>query len=196
MDISTYESLTGKTVPASKESFYNAMITRSKVILENILGYSLDLQDSSTTRYFIYNERDQYIKLDPFISITSIKLVNDDTDEIIFDAEDYRIHHEANITRFIQLEKDYYREGSLIYKNVQLKVDAEWEWTELPIELKLLWADMITYATDEKKDIKSETLGTHSYTKTNIHPELREENQIIIKKYQGGNANGIIIPII
>lgn len=197
MDISTYETLTGKTVSASQQTYYTAMIAKTKSMLENILGYSLDAQTVAATRLFAFHPHDKYIKIDPFETITSVKLVNDAVDEFIFTTDDYRIHTAHGITKALQLCNSCYANFCSCYNCVQLQVVAEWQWDSLPTDLQLLWSDMITYYTDNSSNIKSQTLGTHSYTKFDMQAaQQKSENQIIIGKYQGGNGMGIIIQTI
>lgn len=195
MDITTYETLTGKQVSTTQEDYYEAIIAKTKSMLENILGYSLDAQSQASTRLFQFNKNDKYTSIDPFETITSVKLVNDDEDEYTFTTDDYRIHTQYGITKTLQFCNSCYQNFCSCYNCTQLEVVAEWEWDTLPTDLQLLWADMTTYYADQKNNIKSETLGTHSYTKGNLNPpETKRENLIVIGKYQGGNGQGIIIP--
>lgn len=196
MDISTYETLTGKTVSTSQEDYYNAIIAKTKSMLENLLGYSLDSQNASSTRYFQYNKSDKYLTFDPFETITSVKLVRDAEDIFTFTDDDYRVHTSNGITKSIE-PYNLCIQNSCCTDHTQLKVVAEWEWDTIPTDLQYLWTDMVTHYTDSNNNLKSQTLGTHSYTKADMKaPQDKTENQVIIGKYAGSNGSGVLIPTI
>lgn len=103
MDIDKYTELTGITVSPSQEASVNAMIRRTKSMLETLLGFSLkpkylytekgkvqfqglfpntDLNtllppddEEGNYKLFQYNERDKYFHVDPFTNIYHVKLV-------------------------------------------------------------------------------------------------------------------------
>ncbi len=194
MDISTYETLTGRQVATSQESYYEAIIAKAKSMLENMLGYTLDAQSGATTRYFQYNKNDRYITLDPFETLTSVELVRDAEVIFTFTTDDYRLHTSNGITKSIE-PYNLCIQSSYCMGHSQLKVEGEWEWDDLPVDLQMLWADMVSHYADPAYNIKSQTLATHSYTKSDMKaPQDKRENQIVIGKYQGGNGQGIIIP--
>ncbi len=72
---------------------------------------------------------------------------------------------------------------------MQLAVDADWVWpdaSDIPADLLDVWAEMTTYYADQKRDIKSEVLGSHRYEKFDKEePETFDYNQAIIKRYAG-----------
>lgn len=196
MDITTYETLTGKTVSTAQEDYYEAIIAKTKSMLENLLGYTLDSQNASSTRYYQYNKSDKYLTFDPFETITSIKLVRDAEDIFTFTEDDYRIHTTNGITKSIE-PYNLCIQNTCCTEHTQLKVVADWEWDTLPTDLQYLWADMITFETDPGNNIKSQTLGPHSYTKSDTNaPQFKKENQVIIGKYAGSNGSGVLIPTI
>lgn len=196
MDINTYETLTGKTVSTAQEDLYEAMIAKTKTMLENLLGYSLSSPVAPSTRYFQYNSSDKYLTFDPFETITSIQLVKDTETIYTFTEDDYRIHVTNGITKSIQPCNLCLLRGCCIDCS-QLEVVADWEWDTIPTDLQYLWVDMITFETDPKSNIKSQTLGTHSYTLADTNaPQFKKENQVIIGKYAGGNGSGVLIPTI
>lgn len=196
MDLTTYQNLTGKTVPTSQQTYYEAIIAKTKSMLENLLGYTLDSQNAPTTRYFQYNKSDKYLTFDPFETITSIKLVRDAEVIYTFTEEDYRIHITNGITKSIQPCNLCQLRGCCIECS-QVEVVADWEWDTLPTDLQYLWVDMVSFETDTSNNIKSQTLGTHSYTKANTKkPQEKSENAIVIGKYAGSNGSGAIIPTI
>lgn len=192
MDISTYETLTGKTVSASQETYYEALIAKTQSQLEGILGYSLAIPAVAGVRYFDYHEADKYVSIDPFTTITSIELVEDAEVIYTLTEEDYRTHTKYGILKHLELCCVCPQN---CYKCIQWKITAQWLFATIPTDLQYLWADMVTFDADPGNNIKSQTLGTHSYTKAStLPPQDKRENQIIIGKYQGGNGQGIIIP--
>ena len=155
-------------------------------------------------RLFRYNELDKYFHIDPFSRVHAVKLVfikkgsgNNGVTLKTFDTDEVRIQ--------------YGREGFAKYIEhcidclcscdcsdcVQLAVDADWLWVdELPDDLKYVWADMITYYSDSKSNIKSESIDTHSYTKFDkTAPELEPHNLAVIKKYAGPYGSVSVMPI-
>ncbi len=192
MDLTTYETLTGTTIPTSKEDYYEALIAKTKSQLEGLLGYSLDTQSGTSKRYFDYHKNDKYIVIDPCESITSIKLIEDDETIYELDEEEYREHIKYGSVKYIEICSTCY---TPCYKCVQLEVEAEWLFETIPTDLQYLWAEMITYEADPSNNIKSQTLGTHSYTKAStLRPEDKKENKGVLDKYTGGHGSAIHIP--
>lgn len=166
----------------------------------------LDLADPDQVvgsyRLFSYNKADQFFSVDPFTKLHAVKLVfvkmGDEPNGIThktFDDGKVRVHKDGVITKYIERCKECL--CSCACDNcVQLAVDADWLNEDcLPEDLLYIWADMVTYYTDCKKNIKSETLGTHSYTKETVDkPEELPESLAIIKKYAG--PNGSVTPVV
>ncbi len=144
-------------------------------------------------RLFPYNKSDIYLHIDPATAIHKVKLVKDNVTFKTFDEDFYRPVSKNDFILYIERCDRWLR---CIYNNcdcVQLAVDADWLWNEVndvPSELLDIWMDMTTYYVDEKNNIRSETLGSHSYSKfENVKPEERNENIVILKKYVGGNGS-------
>ncbi|MFA9228862.1 MAG: hypothetical protein ACEQR7_10630 [Agathobacter rectalis] len=143
-------------------------------------------------RLFPYNKKDIFLHIDPASVIHKVKLVKDNVTFKTFDADFYRIQSKYGFISFIQRCDLWLK---CIYNDcdcVQLAVDADWLWesdTDIPQELLDIWMDMTAYYSDDKSNVKSETLGTHSYSKfENVKPEEKEENINILRKYVGGNG--------
>jgi len=223
MKIETYETLTGKTV--TDEALYNAMIKKTRLQLETMLGYSLLAKDILHNHYeelgkvqnecicdidgtlndpddvvaayrlFNYNKHDEFILVDPFIRLHAVKLVHikmgEDPSGVTlktFTDDEIRVHKKGNITKYIQNCETC---ECLCKCNscVQLAVDADWFYEDcLPDDLNMVWADMITIEADQSKDIKSETLGTHSYTKFD-KPRGVDVSTSVLNKYAGPNGS-------
>ena len=150
-------------------------------------------------RIFDYNKKDKFIAIDPCTEIHKVKLiVGNVTVKTLVEYEDYRIDQKNGLIKYLEKVDCCWCSNLDCCENVQLAVDAEWVWQDeddIPLDLKYIWTDMITSYSDCSDNIKSETLGPHSYTKfDNVKPEQKAENLLIIKKYSG--PNGIINKII
>lgn len=148
-------------------------------------------------RLFNYNKADKFFEVDPFTKLHKVKLVfvksGDEPNGIThktFDDGRVRVHREGRITKAIERCKECFC-SCYCDSCVQLAVDADWLNEDcLPDDLLYIWADMVTFYTDDKKDLKSETLATHSYTKNTLtKPEELSESVAIIKKYAGPNGS-------
>lgn len=216
MNITEYQELSGINVASKDVDRVTATISKTQKILEGMLGYSLDTRDTNeydeigktitecpcdinldnlsapdsvefAYRLFTYREDDKYLSIDPATVIYAVKLVKDGVTVKTLDSDDYRAHFKNGLIKFIERRKLW---CDVECEFVQLAVDAEWAFEEVPDDLSYIWADMITYYSDLNKDIKSQVLGTHSYTKfDNREPENKSENLSIIKKYAGPNGS-------
>lgn len=144
-------------------------------------------------RLFPYNKHDSILSIDPAISINSVKLVRNG---VTFKTIDnYLAISKGGFIKYLQ-QIDCWCNCCGDCDGVQLAVDAVWLGAEvdyndqnLPNDLLTVWADMAKYYSDTNSNIKSETLGSHSYTKFNDDkPEVNLTNQAIIKKYVGPNG--------
>lgn len=209
----TLESMLGYSL-VKKKAGLNQYEEKGKAKGDCIFtGYPYDINTSDldpadtvsgSYRLFPYNSSDEYFKVDPFTTLYKVKLVfvqggGDEKNGIThktFSSDRIRVHSQNGVTKYIERCKECL--CTCVCKNqcVQLAVDADWLNEEcIPEELLMVWADMIEYYADEKKDIKSETLATHSYTKnTQAKPEELPESIKIIQKYAGpsGSSSPII----
>lgn len=149
-------------------------------------------------RLYSYNPKDKFLHVDPFSAVHAVKLVKDDVTIKTFDEDEYRADiGRDGVSKYLQVCE---RCGCFCGCTdcVQLAVDADWLWPEeLPGDLLLTWADMITYGLDSKSGIKSETVGPHSWTKfDNISPETMPHNVFTIKKYAGPYGSVSRMPIV
>lgn len=223
MTLEQYKELTGLAVSSTNEVRVNAAIERTQMILEDMLGYTLDTDltndnfynelgktqsecpcplteaqlenldspDTITTAYrvFNYNKHDVYLPIDPCTAIHKVKLVNGRVTYRTLPVEEYRLHAQrGGIVKYLQ-QLDCYCRYVTGCSDLQLAVDADWLWESfdaIPVDLKHVWVEMVTYYADDKSNIKSETLGPHSYTKFDkTRPEIEEYNLAVIKKYAG-----------
>ncbi len=203
---SILESKLGYTLTKNKAStnqYEELGIATTDCIFQGFITDNNDLELSAADevqgsyRLFPYNKADKFFFVDPFTKVYKVKLVfvksgnepNGITHKV-FDDGKIRMHKEGVITKYIERCPECL--CSCACDNcVQLAVDAEWLNEEcLPDDLLYIWADMVTYYTDCKRNIKSETLGPHSYTKeTVVEPENVPESIAILTKYAGPNGS-------
>lgn len=152
-------------------------------------------------RLFPYNPKDKYFEVDPFIKVYAVKLVHvkigeDDTNGVTirtFEDDEIRVQVRGGFSKYIERCDD-----CLCICNcndcVQLAVDADWLYDGcLPDDLLYLWSDMVTYEINCKKDIKRETLGSHSYEKFDrTKPQEIPDNLKVLQKYAGPNGTANI----
>lgn len=144
-------------------------------------------------RLFPYNYKDKFLKIDPAATVYAVKLVQDGVTFRTFESSEYhRQYDDAIITNIVRDDPwctcSY--DGDCYCS--QLAVDADWLWDEndiFPDEINDIWAEMAEYLIDTKKDIKSQTLGSHSYTRFDRDaPEQREDVRKALMKYAGPNG--------
>lgn len=219
MNLSTYQKLTGITVPDNQKTLVEAQIRRTQKILEGLLGFTLNPkkveenlynEQGKTTsecacpdvepeeldepdavvgayRLYPYNEKDQYFHIDPFTEVHAVKLVWNNITIKTFDPEEFRVDFMGEWGKYVENCQN----RICVCKCtdcVQLAVDADWKNFCKHNELMYIWADMVTYYADCKKDVRQESIGSHSYTKfdkDNAEPEMEINNRAILKKYAG-----------
>lgn len=145
-------------------------------------------------KVFPYNYKDKYLHIDPFKDVYKVKLVKVDEN-----------HQFVTVKTFEHFNKQYMQQGigNHIEKCqtcfcdceckdcVQLAVDADWiDFTEedddIPDDLWYLWCDMIDYYADPDRDIKSESVDGHSWSRGDIKaPWEREDVKLLLKRYAG-----------
>jgi hypothetical protein len=144
-------------------------------------------------RLFPYHKDDEYLSIDPATQIHAVKLVNGNVTYRTFDPSEYVVDRKNGLIRFLRkLPKCWYRCDCECNCNaLQLAVDADWLWPEeIPLDLQLALADIATYYSNPKKGVKSETLGTHSYSLfSDIDPVTTQGILSVVKKYAGPNGS-------
>lgn len=153
-------------------------------------------------RLFDYNELDQYLWVDPFKTLNKVKLVyirQGAGDQGItlktFDDDEIRVHQtQGTLKKYLERCLDCFCTCDC-QNCVQLAIDADWEFETLPTDLQYVFTDMVTWYSNGKRDIKSETIDTHSYTKFDRRvPELEPHNLTVIQKYAGPHGTTATIP--
>lgn len=145
-------------------------------------------------RLFPYNKHDKYLSIDPALSVYAVKLVRNGITLRTITTDEYALHREGSIIRYLEQVQCCFCTCTGDCRHVQLAVDANWLWDNsdnlFPNDLLQVWAEMIEYYADGQKDIKSQTLGTHSYTKfDNTRPQEKKHVLSVLKKYAGPNGD-------
>jgi hypothetical protein len=149
-------------------------------------------------RLYPFNEEDSYIALDPFKTIHAVKLVHGSVTVLTFSAGHYRPEvGRLGLAKYVELLPLWYRYFDVLWfqrawplcscrVSWQLAVDADWLWPdEIPGDLAYVLADMVTYYANPKRELKSQTVGAHSFTQTLTVPQDRPENLAILRRYAG-----------
>jgi hypothetical protein len=145
-------------------------------------------------RLYDYKENDTFISIDPCTAVNAVKLVKDGVTFKTLDPDLYRVQFKQGLAKFIEQIECFCAAITESCWGAQLAVDADWVWEDeedMPVELRYIWVDMITfYAKGDKTNLKSESLGPHSYTLfEETPPERLEDNAKIIQKYAGPNGS-------
>lgn len=156
-------------------------------------------------KIFPYNYKDKFLHIDPFLDVYNVKLGK------VLENKSF-----VTYKTFEHFTKQYMSQGIGKYIErcqtcfcdcdckdcVQLIVDADWvdftdEESDIPDDLLYLWCDMINYYADPTKDIKSESVDGHSWSKGDIKaPEELIENKLILERYCGPYGSITRIPTI
>ena len=156
-------------------------------------------------KIFPYNSKDKFLHIDPFLDVYNVKLgkVTEDKSFITFKTfETYTKHFMVQgIGKYIEKCETCFCDCNC-KDCVQLIVDADWvdftdDESDIPDDLLYLWCDMINYWADPDKDIKSESVDGHSWSRGEIiAPEELIENKLILQKYAGPYGSITRIPTI
>jgi hypothetical protein len=157
-------------------------------------------------RLFNYHPADQYLHIDPFSAIHAVKLVRGSVTLWTLDSDDYSAHADnGGLMRYLDLTWPLWRTSATYgidgQEHVQLAVDADWLWPatdgnqDIPADLLYVWADMVEHYANAKRLVKSETVGSHSYTRDITAPEDSAEATATIARYAGGNGSASRMPL-
>lgn len=192
--------------PLDPEDFENqyeeeGKIRSSVLCLCNEEEENLDSPDDVVGRYRVYKyfSTDTFIKIDPALEIHAVKLVKGNITYRTFETDEYFPVWKNGNPKFctsLQIRKECLTPCNWLYAcpgEYMIAVDAEWAFpntedeeplTTLPLELQKVWADMVANEFEEKKDIKSESITSHSYTK--FEPKtIYEIYKAVFDKYAG-----------
>lgn len=156
-------------------------------------------------KIFPYNSKDKFLHIDPFLDVYNVKLgkVTEDKKFITFKTFEHFTEHYMiqGIGKYVEKCQNCFCDCEC-KDCVQLIVDADWvdftdDESDIPDDLLYLWCDMINYWADPDRDIKSESVDGHSWSRGDIRaPEELIENKLILDKYAGPYGSIIRIPTI
>lgn len=154
-------------------------------------------------KVFPYNNKDRFLHIDPFKDVYAVKLVRVTEN-----------HEFVTVKTFDTFTKQYMSQGIGKYIEkcdtcfcdcdckdcVQLAVDADWidltdDEDDIPDDLWYLWCDMIDYYADPDRDIKSESVDGHSWSKGDIKAPWEEDYaKLLLKRYAGPFGSIVRMP--
>lgn len=206
------ETMLGFTLSKSETNtnFYNE-VGKSKLdcFCPNVSTSNLLPPDEIVNSYrlYSYHKEDRYFFIDPFTSVNKVKLVfirpgepeeSGITIKTFADDEIRTQMGRDGIAKYLQHCQNYFCYCDNVCDDcVQLAVDAEWMTQDcVPEDLLYVWADMVTYQMDCKKDIKSESIAGHSYSKFDrVLPETEPQNLAVIRRYAGPYGTASVMPL-
>ena len=156
-------------------------------------------------KVFPYNYKDKFLHLDPFLDVYAVKLVKVMDNRQFVTYKTFETFTKQYMTQGIgnHIEKCETCFCDCDCKDcVQLAVDANWvdfteEDSDIPDDLLYLWCDMIDYYADPDKDIKSESVDGHSWSKGDIKaPEDYDMAKLLLRRYAGPYGSVTRIPTI
>lgn len=141
-------------------------------------------------KLFPYNYKDKFLHTDPFTEVYSAKLVKvlDNREFITYKTFEHftEQYMSQGIGKYIEKCQTCFCDCDC-KDCLQLAIDGNWlALPNLPDDLMYLWADMVTYYADPAKDIKSESVDGHSWSKGDIKaPEQQDEVKLLLTRYAG-----------
>lgn len=155
-------------------------------------------------RLYTWSPVEPYLFIDPAVEIHSVKLVKNGVTYRTFDADEYSLRIQNGrepFGRYIQFCDELHtwmlslwprpQFVSLLASQrradgdyVQVAVDADWGFETLPLTIQKVQADLVSYELDLKRDLKSETILSHSYTRS-TRADPATAYAATLKKYVG-----------
>lgn len=168
--------------PDSWENLYNETgKTQDDCICPDV-DVDLDAPDDVEGKYRIFDWKpsDRFVQIDPAITVYKVKLIREDITYHTFDTdnEEVAVKWEGTtdtdgnrVARWLDMRNCdwpcYWTSPCWKKHNyLQLAVDAEWGYEDVPLELQEIQASLLLdgYRDPQRDDIQSESRGTHSYT--------------------------------
>lgn len=167
---------------------------------------NLDAPDAviGATRLYTWNPAEAYLFIDPAVKIHAVKLVRNGVTYRTFEPSKYSLrmmNGRETYGKYLQFGHELHawilelwprpQIATLLASQrradgdrVQVAIDADWAFDELPATLNEVWAEFINYKLDLKRDVKSESFTSHSYSR-NAHPDPAVVYAASIAKYVG-----------
>lgn len=157
-----------------------------------------------TLKVFPYNSKDKFLHTDPFYEVYNVKL-----GKVLDNGQIITYKTFENFTALYMQNKigNHIEKCETCFCNcdckdcVQLIVDADWvDFTEdepLPDDLLYLWCDMVDFYGDQYRNIKSESVDGHSWSKGEIKaPEEEKTALLLLRRYAGPFGSIIRMPTV
>lgn len=180
--------------PLDPDSWDNQYIeigkSRDEFSCPDIDSEDLEAPDTVIGKYRIYTARkgDVYLNIDPALAIHAVKIVRNGVTCKTYDVDDYRVKYDngnPQIIRYIELWSPITLCGCLVMDDrMEVAIDADWAYEEVPIELKKMLSAMMLLGIDSKSDVKSESVVSHSYTKFD-KKDISTVYERSLRKYAG-----------
>lgn len=162
--------------PLDPDSWDNQYIEIGKSQIEGFCpdadsDAELDSPDAVVGSYRLYTfdqATDVYLPIDPATAIHAVKMVENNITCKTYEAREYlfkTMNGAPQIIKYIGIKKLMCISCARVKGPRTFAIDADWAYEELPADLKKVLADMIAYQMDEKSDVKSESVVSHSYSK-------------------------------
>lgn len=155
-------------------------------------------------KVFPYNKKDKFFHIDPFYDVYSVKLVKTENNRQFVTYKTFdswtKQYKNGGIGNYIEECPTCFCDCDC-KDCLQLAVDADWvdfqEDQNLPDDLLYLFADMVIYYTDDTRDIKSESVDGHSWSRDALKaPQDTVESQLLLQKYAGPYGSVKRVPIL
>lgn len=140
-------------------------------------------------RIFPYNSHDKYLEIDPALDVHAVKLVANRVTYYTFEKGEYQQQQKGDFIKYLA-DCSLKCQCRPACSCVQLAVDAEWMFEGcLPGDLQLVIDDITDYFSDPRRQLKRQTLATHSYEFADTSkPWEQLHNKKILMKYAGPNG--------
>lgn len=165
-----------------------------------------DNEPDALYRLFTYREEIGWLRrggaifIDPCSGIAKVKLVHGDVTVYTFAEDEISLRMGRGFGRLLDLNSVFPLGGPWDCDHpIQVAVDAVWIGTDdydIPMDIKVVWADLVTWLSDKTRHVKSENRGTRSYTKAEIKSPLEDAtNEAILRKYAGPHGTAGRLPV-
>lgn len=145
-------------------------------------------------RVYRWDPADVYLAIDPAVTIHAVKLVSDDVTYKTFELGEYRpqwVNGRERYAKYIEISHDctWYRHHlyCCCHAGRQVAVDADWAFETVPKVLQQVWAALIWDDLNPKRDLRSQTLGPHSYTFA-TDSSVVDKYGSVLRQYEGPNG--------
>jgi hypothetical protein len=160
-------------------------------------------------KLFPYNETDKYLHVDPFTNVYKVKLVMPVRDGEFITVTDLdnvvAEYGRDGIGKYIERHYEWftwawYRTWRVRWassSDAGLMVAVEADWVKCyPDDIMYLWADMVDHYTDGNRNLKSESVDGHSWSKADTTaPETSQASKLLLSRYAGPYGSVLRNPV-